>query len=235
VFIMTILVGFAVQPADSVKWWFGGLFLQGGRTGFVGWEGNQSLQAIITRLDGNVVGAQPVWLVAALAVGIVGLVGAAILDRAGHRMVGLLTAALTGLLISPISWDHHWVWIVPGTVAAVVYAVRARHLAVRLALAALAAAIMLVFGAWPGSLWGNPDDLGTFSKGLIWAPPNTNPETYYRLGDRPWYAEYHWHGLQLITGNMYILAGLGLFVLLVLLALGPGLQAARGGAQPATE
>jgi alpha-1,2-mannosyltransferase len=234
-FAATVLIGFAVQPADSVKWWFGGLFLQGGRTGFVGWEGNQSLQAIITRLDGNVVGAQPVWLVAALAVGIVGLVGAAILDRAGHRMVGLLTAALTGLLISPISWDHHWVWIVPGTVAAVVYAVRARHLAVRLALAALAAAIMLVFGAWPGSLWGNPDDLGTFSKGLIWAPPNTNPETYYRLGDRPWYAEYHWHGLQLITGNMYILAGLGLFVMLVLLALGPGLQAVRGGVQPATE
>jgi alpha-1,2-mannosyltransferase len=147
-------------------------------------------------------------------------------------MVGLLTCALTGLLVSPISWDHHWVWIVPGTVVAVVYAVRARRLAVRIAAATLAAGIMLVFGAWPGSLWGNPDDLGTFSKGLIWAPPNTNPETYYRLGDRPWYAEYHWRGLQLLTGNLYILAGIGLFVLLVLLALGPGLRAVRSGTSP---
>jgi alpha-1,2-mannosyltransferase len=228
-FVLTILVGFAFLPADSRKWWFGGLFLQGGRTGFVGWEGNQSLQAIITRLTGSVAGAQPIWLVAALAAGIVGIVCAAILDRAGHRMVGLLTCALTGLLVSPISWDHHWVWIVPGTVAAVVYAVRARRLAVRLAGAGLAAGIMLVFGAWPGSLWGNPDDLGTFSKGLIWAPPNTNPETYYRLGDRPWYIEYHWRGLQLLTGNLYILAGIGLFVLLVMLALGPGLRVVRGG------
>ncbi len=219
-FAATAGVGFAVMPADSVKWWFGGLFVQGSRTGFVGWEGNQSLQAIITRLTGSVAGAEPIWLAASLLTAVAGLVCAALLDRAGHRFVGLLTCALTGLLISPISWDHHWVWIVPGTVAAVVYAVRARRLVFRLAWAALAAAIMLAFGAWPGSLWGNPNDLGTFSKGLIWAGPYTNPETYYRLGDRPWYAEYHWHGLQLITGNLYILAGLGLFVLLVLLALG---------------
>jgi alpha-1,2-mannosyltransferase len=231
-FVATVLIGFAVLPADSVKWWFGGLFVQGSRTGFVGWEGNQSLQGIITRLTGSIAAGRPVWLVAALVTAIVGLVCAAILDRAGHRMVGLLTCALTGLLISPISWDHHWVWIVPGTVVAVVYAVRARRLAVRLAWAALAAAIMLTFGAWPGSLWGNPDDLGTFSKGFIWAPPNTSPGKYYKLGDRPWFAEYHWHGLELIAGNLYILAGLGLFVLLMLLALGPGLRAVRGGPPP---
>ena len=124
-FVLTILVGFAILPADSRKWWFGGLFLQGGRTGFVGWEGNQSLQAIITRFTGSVAGAQPIWLVAALATGIAGIVCAAILDRAGHRMVGLLTCALTGLLVSPISWDHHWVWIAPGAVVAAHYAVQA--------------------------------------------------------------------------------------------------------------
>ena len=27
-------------------------------------------------------------------------------------------AALTGLLVSPISWDHHWVWIAPGALVA---------------------------------------------------------------------------------------------------------------------
>src|SRR5215471_580846 len=117
-FALTVLLGFAVLPADSRKFWLGGLFVSGSRTGFVGWDGTQSLEAIITRLAGSVAGAQPAWLAAAVVTAAVGLVCAAILDRAGYRMVGLLTCALTALLISPISWDHHWVWIVPATVTA---------------------------------------------------------------------------------------------------------------------
>jgi alpha-1,2-mannosyltransferase len=229
-FVLTIALGFIVLPADSRKGWLDGLIYRGSRTGFVGWEGNQSLQGIITRLTGSVAGAQHIWLAAAVVTGVVGVVAAALLDRAGHRMVGLLTCALTGLLCSPISWDHHWVWIVPAAVVAVVYAVRARRLATRLAWGGLSVVIILLFGAWPGSLWGNPDDLGGFSKGLIWAPPNTAPGTYYKLGDRPWYAEYHWHGLQLLTGNLYILTGMALFVLLVALAIGPARAALAGRA-----
>jgi len=145
----------------------------------------------------------------------------------------VLTCALTGLLVSPISWDHHWVWIVPGVVTAAVYAVRARSLATRLALGGLAAGIVLVFGAWPGILWGQSGNTGGFFEGLIWAPPSTNPEVYFRLGDRPWYAEYHWHGLQLITGNLYVLAGMALFVLLIVLAAGPAARAARATSRAA--
>jgi hypothetical protein len=50
-------------------------------------------------------------------------------------------------------------------------------------------------------------------------PPVTNPLIYFRLGDRRRYAEYHWHGLQLITGNLYVLAGIALLGLLVAWAL----------------
>ncbi len=226
-FAATVLLGFAAAPRDSTKWWLGGLFLQGGRTGFVGWEGNQSLQAIITRLTGSIAGARPLWLVTAVATAAAGLACAAILDRAGHRMAGLLACALTGLLISPISWDHHWVWIVPATAVAAHYAIRSRHAAATWAAAGLAAGIVAVFGAWPGSLWGEPDDLGNFSEGLIWAPPNTSPTTYYRYGDRPWYVEYHWRGLDLLTGNLYILTGMALFVILLVFAA----RAARTMAQ----
>jgi alpha-1,2-mannosyltransferase len=236
-FAVTVLLGFAVLPRDSGKWWLGGLFARGGRTGFAGWEGNQSLRAVITRLLGSVSGAQPAWLVVAVLTAVVGLVSAAVLDRAGHRMVGLLTCALTGLLISPVSWDHHWVWIVPGTVVAVVYAVRARG-AARWAGAGLAAGIVGVFAAWPGSLWSLPADTGGYFEGLIWVPPVTNPELYFRLGDRRWYAEYHWHGLQMITGNLYTLAGIALFTLLVAFAAGraraAGLRPGRVTPQPAS-
>jgi alpha-1,2-mannosyltransferase len=232
-FALTFLLGFAVLPADSRKYWLTGLFAQGSRTGFVGWEGNQSLAAIITRLTGSVVRAQPAWLVADVAVGVAGVLCAALLDRAGHRMVGLLTCALTGLLVSPISWDHHWVWIVPGTVVAAVYAMRAwraaARRAVRWALGGLTAGLMLVFAAWPGILWHLPANTGGYFEGLIWVPPLTNPELYLRIGDRPWYAEYHWHGLQLIAGNLYVLTGMTLFVALLVLAPGPAVRAARAG------
>ncbi len=217
-FAATVVLGFAVLPADSRAWWLDGLFLQGGRTGFTGWEGNQSLDGLITRLSGSVAAGQPVWIVVALVVLIAGLASAAALDRAGHRTLGVLTCALTGLLVSPISWDHHWVWIVPGVTALVVYGIRARG-ALRPAFLAGGCLLGALFGAWPGFLWGQPVDLGAFSEGFIWIPPNTNPGAFAQLGDRPWYAEYHWHGFQLLTGNLYVLTGLLLFVLLAVVAV----------------
>ena len=232
-FVLTCLLGFAVLPADSRKYWLTGLFARGSRTGFVGWEGNQSLPAIITRLTGSVVRAQPAWLVTDVAVGVAGVVCAALLDRAGHRMAGLLTCALTGLLVSPISWDHHWVWIVPGVVTAAVYAVRAGRQAARAALAGLAAGLAVVFAAWPGSLWHLPPGTGGFFEGLIWIPPLTNPELYLRIGDHPWFPEYHWHGLQFLAGNLYVLTGIAMFAVLLVLGFGPAWRAVRGtGGRP---
>jgi alpha-1,2-mannosyltransferase len=216
-FAGTVAVGFAVLPADSRDWWLDGLFLKGSRTGFVGWEGNQSLQALITRLAGSIAAGQPIWLAAAAVTLVVGLAAAALMDRAGHPVIGLLTCALTGLLVSPISWDHHWVWIAPAVAVLAVYGVRARG-ALRWAYLTGAGLIIGLFGAWPGFLWGQPLDLGGFSMGFIWVPPNTNPGTFAKLGDRPWYVEYHWRGFELITGNLYVLTGLALFVLLAALA-----------------
>ena len=149
---------------------------------------------------------------------VVGLAAAAALDRAGHRVVALLTCALTALLVSPISWDHHWVWIAPAVTVLAVYGARARGV-LRWAYLAAAALVIGLFGAWPGFLWGQPLDLGGFSMGFIWAPPNTHPGTFAQLGDRPWYVEYHWHGWQLLSGNLYVLTGLLLFAVVAILAV----------------
>ncbi len=253
-FAATVAVGFVAAPADSARWWLGGLFFNGGRTGFVGWEGNQSLRALLTRLAGSVAGAVPVWLAVALVTAVAGLACAVLLDRAGHPLPGLLACALTGLLISPISWDHHWVWVVPGVAVAATYAVRALRgprpwrRALRWPAAgywALAAAMLAVYGAWPGSLWGEPNDLGQFSLGMLWLPPSTDPEVYYRDGDRPWFAEYHWHGIELLTGNAFLLGGLALLAILIAAALrirttnsptsltGPTQPASPAGTRPA--
>jgi alpha-1,2-mannosyltransferase len=244
-FAFTVLAGLVIQRHDSVKWWFDGLFFQGGRTGFTGWAGNQSLRGLIARLAGSINGSTKEWAAAAVVVGVIGIVSAAVLDRRGHQMAGMAAAALTGLLLSPISWDHHWVWIAPGAAVAGHYAVRAwRSSRLRAAAwGALAVAIIALYGAWPGSLWSEPTDLGTFSLGIVWQPPQTNPLIYYQYGDQPWYAEYHWHGLQLLTGNAYVLGGLALLVLLAVAALrvsrrpvpvaGPGAALPSAARQPA--
>jgi alpha-1,2-mannosyltransferase len=221
-FAVTVLLGFAILPKDSAKWWFGGLFVQGGRTGFTGWAGNQSLDGLITRLAGSVTGAKPAWIAAAVLVAAIGVTGAALLDRKGYPVPALLMAALTGLLVSPISWDHHWVWITPGALVAAHYAVQAWRRNARTAawaLGILAAVIVAWFGAWPARLFTAKLNLGNVSLGLLWIPGNTDPVYYQWYGDRPWFTEYHWHGLALIAGNAYVLAGLALFALLGVLAL----------------
>ena len=48
------------------------------------------------------------------------------LARRGQELWGACACGLTGLAVSPISWDHHWVWTVPVGVALVSTAVARR-------------------------------------------------------------------------------------------------------------
>ena len=238
-FAFTVVVGFAVIPKDSSKYWFSGLFYQGGRTGFTGWLGNQSLDGLITRLAGSIDAAKPYYALAGFVVLVTGICAAALLYRAGHLLPALLLTELTGDLISPISWDHHWVWVAPAMVVAGYYAWRAWQHGLKsraYAFAGSAIAIFAVFAAVPGTWYGmhmweivhSPTNISgqLFYWGWIWSAPNSNPfTTYYLYGDQPWYVEYHWHGLQLLAGNAYVLGGLLAFGGLVLAATIPAWRA----------
>ncbi len=95
-------------------YWWHRLFLNANRIVFLGTRGNQSLRGVLTRLAGSVTSGAAPWIVAAILVVLAGLVAAAVLYRAGHPVAGMLACALTGLLVSPLTWDHHWVWVAPG-------------------------------------------------------------------------------------------------------------------------
>jgi alpha-1,2-mannosyltransferase len=212
VFIGTVIIGFAVLPGPSKYWWIDGNFFQASRTGFVGDQQNQSLRGMLTRLAGSVNGSEGLWLAVAIVVGLLGLAAAVMLYNSGRTFAGLMACALTALLISPISWDHHWVWIAPGLAVIIDAAVRARTTVARIAWWALAVAVLVVYGAWP-DFWSRK--AGLLQGGLI----NYAPASSFAHGDNPAYAEYHWHGLQLLAGNLYLLAGLGLFVVTLAIAL----------------
>jgi hypothetical protein len=197
----------------------------------MGWAGNQSLRAIITRFAGSVSAGQDPWIVAAVIALVLGMTAAYLLDRAGYRVPALLATALTGLLVSPVSWDHHWVWIALAVAVTAHYAVAAARSSKAQApqvaasarrtarwLWALIAGMVFVFAAWPDAIWENGRTLGNLSLGFLWAQSNTDPVEFARRGDQSGYVEYHWHGFQLLWGNAYILAGVAL--LLIALAIG---------------
>ena len=64
-------------------------------------------------------------------------------SRRGHELLGLVACAATGLLVSPISWSHHYVYVVPALVLA---AYGPRRLGYRILGAAL---VVGLFGWWP--------------------------------------------------------------------------------------
>jgi alpha-1,2-mannosyltransferase len=202
-------VGFLALPAASEQWWFGGLWLHVGRVGFAGSVANQSLLGYLIRGTGSIAAATPWWLAVAGLVGVTGLEAAVRWHRRGRPVHGWLTCALTGLLISPVSWDHHWVWLVPLLVLLVdgAFGDPARAAWARWACGAAAAGLAIAAGAWPVG-WPPP---ARQPWGLIWTAPYTPGAT----GPHP---EYGWHGAALVAGNLYLLAGLALLAGLTALA-----------------
>ena len=61
--------------------------------------------------DGPAVG--PVVAVASVVAVAVGGVGVRAAWRAGWPVTATATCGLVGLLVSPVSWSHHWVWTTP--------------------------------------------------------------------------------------------------------------------------
>lgn len=83
------------------------------RIGTIHWSDNQALNGLMLRLTDSASWSMTV----ALAVGAL-LAGPALwlmlrFHRRGDALAAMLVTAFYGLLVSPVSWTHHWVWVVP--------------------------------------------------------------------------------------------------------------------------
>jgi alpha-1,2-mannosyltransferase len=199
VFACTVVIGFAVLPGESVKWWLTGYFLHAGdfSNQSLGSLLNQSVLALITRTPQGAGSVTGLWLAAAAVIGCLGLAAAALLARAGRPTAGWVTCAVTGVLVSPISWDNHWVWIVPVLALLADAAVRARG-AARATYLALGVALFAVFADWPARWTGR---LAFVPHGLVG----------FNTGRHPMSEIFHLHGTQLLSWNLYVLAGIAIF------------------------
>ena len=120
-FTLSIVIAFIALPKDAVKYWGGTVFDVSRVTGRHHLSGsspvNQSLRGALVRLFPGITHISVVWLPACLLVACMGLLLAALAARRGDEAGGFMLTAVTGLLISPISWTHHWALVVPAAIA----------------------------------------------------------------------------------------------------------------------
>lgn len=111
VFFGTVAVS-AIVVGDQTTRYFTTLLGDAGRVGPIGTSFNQSWRGGLSRILGHDAGYGPlvltaIVLTAALAVAAWRAVGTS------DRLASILVVQLFGLLASPISWTHHWVWLMP--------------------------------------------------------------------------------------------------------------------------
>ncbi|NLG45057.1 glycosyltransferase 87 family protein [Gordonia sp. (in: high G+C Gram-positive bacteria)] len=133
-----------ISPADSVQYWFHTL-RETGRIGAPYFASNQSIKGAVFRLGMSESLSTVLWLgLSAVAVALAAWWMYRLL-AAGQQATALMVNAAVVLLISPVSWSHHWVWIAPVLVIAG-YAVSTRRFGWPLAAATTVTAVVFAVG-----------------------------------------------------------------------------------------
>jgi alpha-1,2-mannosyltransferase len=127
-FASCVAAGFLLAWHDSVRYWTS-LVFQTGRPGSLVYAANQSIGGVLARagLDPGTPAGRAAWL--SLSAAVLVLAGLA-MRRSFARSEdawALSLNAFAALLISPVSWSHHWVWAEPALLILAIRGLRHRH------------------------------------------------------------------------------------------------------------
>ncbi|MFE4198285.1 glycosyltransferase 87 family protein [Paenarthrobacter sp. NPDC056912] len=145
-FAGTVLLGWLLRPAESLQFWLE-ILPDTSRIGGAGYVDNLSLKGALLHFGVPQDSVTLPWIVLSAATVLL----AAFLIRAasaqGARVIAISTTALTMLLISPVSWSHHWVWmaVVLPAFAWTIKETPGRYKAQRIAMGAVLAVSTVVF------------------------------------------------------------------------------------------
>jgi alpha-1,2-mannosyltransferase len=111
-FAAATAAGFVLAGPDSARFWTSVVF-QTGRIGGADAASNQCLQGLLARagLDPHTLPGTAAWL--ALSALVLMAAWRGMRYAASQPCLALSLNAFAALLISPISWSHHWVWCAP--------------------------------------------------------------------------------------------------------------------------
>ena len=127
-FVAVTLVGFALAWDDSWEYWTHTV-RHTDRIGAAALNTDQNIAGALARLG---LGEQQrflLWVAASLLVLAATVWAMRRLLRAGEPMLAVICVALFGLVVSPVSWSHHWVWMMPAVLVTGIAAWRRRNVA----------------------------------------------------------------------------------------------------------
>ncbi len=141
--VVATLAGFAFAWRDSWEYWTETV-RNTDRIGTATLNTNQNIAGALARLGLGEGERFVLWT--ALCIAVLGLTvwAARRALRAEQSVLALLCVAMFGLVVSPVSWSHHWVWALPTVLVTAILAVRLRHVALG-AVSAVGLALMV----WP--------------------------------------------------------------------------------------
>ncbi|MFI5780183.1 glycosyltransferase 87 family protein [Nocardia sp. NPDC051570] len=142
-----IALGFLLFPRDSSNYWFHTLF-DTGRIGPPQFAGNQSLKGFAFRLGVADSTATAIWILLSLIALALAAVWMRRLIREDRHVSAFLVNAAAILLVSPVSWSHHWVWIAPALLVVADAIARGMRQPWFLAAAAAIAVLFMVGPQW---------------------------------------------------------------------------------------
>jgi alpha-1,2-mannosyltransferase len=102
----------AVVPDASRVFWTDAVW-NTDRIGSTAYVSNQSLQGLVARLHLGTPWSSLLWAVLAVSVVVVWVLRVRRARAAGDELTGFTLTAIAGCLVSPFTWVHHLVWIMP--------------------------------------------------------------------------------------------------------------------------
>ena len=109
-FAVAAMLALAVNASTSWAYWTH-YIRDPQRAGMLSWIGNQGVLGAFERMVGRTV-TTPTTFVIVLSVAAVGLVVAAGAYRRSSPVLGFLVVEATESLANPVSWSHHFIWVV---------------------------------------------------------------------------------------------------------------------------
>ncbi len=98
---------------DEARRYFTELLGDADRIGPIGTSFNQSWRGGISRILGHDAGYGPAVLLGIAVTAVLAVLAWRAIGGSADRLGAILIVSLFGLLLSPISWTHHWVWLIP--------------------------------------------------------------------------------------------------------------------------
>jgi alpha-1,2-mannosyltransferase len=130
-FAAATLAGFVLAWRDSWEYWTDTV-RNTDRIGSASLNTNQNVAGTLARLGLGEHERFLPWVAACLLVLALTVWAARRVLRAGEPTLAVICIALFGLVVSPVSWSHHWVWMLPTVLVTAVLAWRRRNAALAL-------------------------------------------------------------------------------------------------------